>query len=222
MNDLELAAKKHLYRFGTTPFPSVTRITGLLDDQKSFRMAGAAAKIAGAGGNYRAEWKAKADRGTRVHGNIEQWLDGEDAEMLPSDAGFLDAAEKYLTDHPHEWLFMERMVVGNGYGGRLDAIGRDEKQRLALRDWKTGREYDEHVMQLAAYVFGKGLAIYDEEGNFCGAQTMPVIEVASCVYLHEDGTYDAPEHDRNELAEAYEAFRALLDVHTWLQGRKAA
>lgn len=219
--DLELALA-HKYKFNNGHVPGSTTITGLVDDQKSGRMAGAAAKITREGGNYRAEWKAKTDRGTRVHGYMERWIDNEDAHIVPGDAGFLDAGGKFFVDHPHEWMHVERIIVGDGYGGRMDAIGLDEHRRVVLRDWKTGREYDEHIMQLASYVFGLGFAMYDTDGMFCGLEPIPHIEVASCVYLNEDGTYTAPEHDRDELAEAYDAFCGLLGVYNWLKGRKAA
>lgn len=215
MSDLERAARKHEYCFGGVPLPSVTRITGLIDNGKAAAMAGAAAKITREGGNYRSEWKEKAERGTRIHGYIEMWLAGEDAAPEPGDEGFLDAAEKYLIDQPQEWHRVEPIVVGDGYGGRLDAM-----TLTAVRDWKSGAQYDEHIIQLAAYVNGLGLALYDPSGNFVGYEPMPDIKSAGCVYLREDGTYLPTEYSREELDEAFNVFCGLLDVYNWLKGRK--
>lgn len=221
-SDLELATQKHRYRFGGgDPFPSVTAITGLLDDGKSGKMSAAAAKITRESGDYRAEWKAKADRGTRVHKAIEAWLRGEDVEVEPGLGSYLDAAEKYLVENPHEWLHVEPIIVGNGWGGRLDAIGRMPDGRIAIRDWKSGRQYKEHALQVAAYAYGLGIARYDETGMYFGHGDMPTIDVAGCVYLTAEGTYTFTEYGPTELEDAYDAFRGLLNAHYWLKGRAA-
>lgn len=218
MTDLELAERKHKYKFGALTHPSVTTITGLLDaDSKSARMAGAAAKIAREGGNYRAEWKAKADRGTRVHGYIENWLRGQDADVLPGDEGYLNAAESYLADYPHERLYVERIVVGDGWGGRLDTCGLE-----LIEDWKTGSAYETHAIQQAAYAHGRGFAIYDSDGSFADLEPMPQVKAARCVYLHEDGSYDKADYPRSELIAAYAVFEGLLATYRWLKGREAA
>lgn len=217
--DLELAEQKHRYRFHGEDLPSVTQITGLIDDNKAARMAAAAVRITKEGGDYRKVWKDKADRGTRVHGNIERWLAGETAEVQGDDEGYLDAAEKFLTDRPHEWLFTERVVIGDGYGGRIDTIGKDlATNGRSLIDWKTGKPYDAHLMQLAAYVYANGFAVYDENGSVMDyLQEMPRLTAASCVYLNEGGTYEERRYWATDLHAAYDAFMGLLDVHRWLR-----
>lgn len=216
--DLELATVKHRYAFGGDPLPSVTTITGLLDSNgKSSRMAGAAVKLTKQGLNYRKEWNDKMYRGTRVHNSLDRWLRGLDAEVEPGDQGFMDAAEKYLIDHPLERPHVERIVVGDGWGGRLDTCGES-----LIEDWKTGSEREQHVIQMAAYANGRGFALYDGSGAFTGIEPMPYITDARCVYLQEDGSYHKVDYSHAELIAAYAAFEGLLAVHRWMKGREAA
>src|ERR1039458_4114571 len=98
------AALDHRYRWlDSTPLVNVTAISGCLDiDGKSSAFAGAAVKLTKAGLDHRAEWKAKSDRGTRIHAHMEAWLRGEDVEQADDEKGYLDALECLLLDHDPE------------------------------------------------------------------------------------------------------------------------
>ena len=212
-SDRELALLRHRYK---TPkgelAPSVTQITGMLDiDSKSGRMAGAAAKIALAGGNYRAEWKEKADRGTRIHNHCEHWLRGEPVDALPDEPAYLDGLKLFFEEKDPEPLAVEQVVLSDlGYGGRFDAILLFEGKQT-LVDVKTGRPYAlEHCLQLSAYRFADGMAVYNESGALERLDALPLIERSGCLYLSE-GEYRFVEYPADELA--FTIFQGLLDVH---------
>lgn len=194
-------------------WPSVTTILGTADHGKSGGMAGAAAKLTREGLDYRREWKAKAETGTRVHGYIEQWVKGETVDCPPGDAGFLDAAEAFVTAHDPQWVAVEQVVVWEqrggvgtderiGYGGRFDAIARlsnvegVEDGTPYLLDWKSGREYPtEHACQLAAYANAGGIVRYDTAGELLpGLQPLPQIDRLACVYFWNDGTFKLADY----------------------------
>lgn len=211
--DLELAAA-HKYRLLNGELAiSVTGVLKLLDDDgKSAKMAGAAAKLALEGLNYRQEWKAKADLGSRVHGHCEAWLRGEDAEVLPEEHGYIDALEKFFVDRTPQPVEIERVVLNDmGYGGRFDFIAKIGRQ-LWLIDLKTGRKYAlEHTCQLSAYRFADGMAIYDDAGALAAIEPMPPVQHAGCLYLSGDGTYELVEYPADELA--FDVFCDLLAIN---------
>jgi len=217
--DLELAeAHRYVWTPGGAPGVNVTTISGLMDDGKSSAFAGSAVKITKAGGDYRAEWREKGERGTRVHGYIEAWLRGEDVQAQVDEQGFLDAAEKFILDHAPEPIETEAILLGEGYGGRADLIAvltdGEWAGETVLLDWKTGASYPvEHTLQLAAYRFAAGIGVYDENGTLVDRRPVPAVDRCGCVYVREDGTYRLAWYPAD--VRAYRAFVCLLDAYTW-------
>lgn len=212
--DLDLAAR-HRYRLPSGEVAvNVTTISGLLDDGKSGAMAGAAVKLTKAGADYRAEWRAKADAGTRVHAVCEAWLTTGEAEVREEDAGYVDALEKFWTDHEPKKIECESVALSErGYGGRFDLVAALRDGRTLLIDLKTGKPYPvEHSLQLAAYRFCDGIGVY-EDGMLTGLRPMPAVDACACLYVHDDGTYDLVGHPADE--EAFERFCALLETYRW-------
>lgn len=214
-------ALRHKYRLPNGELAvSVTAISGLLDiDGKSSAFAGAAVKLTREGLNYREEWKAKGERGTRIHGHCEAFLRGEEIDQLDEDAGFVDALEKFMADHDPEVIHLEEIVLSDkGYGGRFDMIvsprtGPYAGQTL-LVDLKTGRKYPVEVsMQLAAYRYADGIARYDEDGALAGVEPLPSVDLCAGLYVAEDGNYDLTPYPADEMA--YATFCALLRAHKW-------
>ena len=198
--DLDLA-KKHRYivESGGAVMPGVTTICGVLDmGDKAGRMAGAAAKLTREGKDYRKEWNAKRDRGSRIHEHALAWSQNRDVEVLASDEGHMDALEKFHTDNSPLWIANE-IVVGNaefGYGGCLDAIAilqtGEHAGYTALLDWKGGSAYPlEHGLQLVAYSAAQ-VVLY-QDGMVAATQLLPDLDVLLDVYLTEDGTYSIAE-----------------------------
>lgn len=214
MSDLEQALTKHKYTLNGQPLINVTAISGLLDDGKSGAFAGAAVKLTKEGVNYREEWKSRAERGTRVHSHCESFLRREPIDCLESDMGYVDAVEKFMTDYDPILIELEEIALSElGYGGRFDMIVRLGDQTVLL-DLKTGSPYAvEHTLQLSAYRFADGIAMFDEDGNEAGLRPMPKIDRAGCLYVQGDGSYTLTYYPADESA--FAQFCALLHVHQW-------
>lgn len=225
--DLQLA-ERHRYRLVSGGIAiNVTAITGMLDlDGKSARMAGAAVKLTKEGKNHRDEWKARADRGTRVHNACERWLQGERASFEPEDKPYLDALELFFEQHAPEPIEIERVVLcelgnGVGYGGRFDFIA-DFDNKRSLVDIKTGRRYGlEHTLQLSAYRYADGLAVYDDSGSLAWLTNPPPVDRAGCLYLQpdEDEPYAFVEYPADEAA--WSTFADLVQARHDIERLKA-
>jgi hypothetical protein len=208
-------AEKHKYRLPSGEIAiNVTAISGLMDDGKSGAFAGAAMKLRDQGLNYREVWKAKADRGTRVHGHLESFLRGEDIDQADDEKGFVDALEKFILDYNTKVIAQEEIVLSNlGYGGRFDLIA-EINAETALIDLKTGSAYPaEHALQLSAYRFADGMASYDNDGNLTELRRMPPIDWCGCLYVKEDGTYNLDRYPAD--GDTFEVFCALLQAYKW-------
>lgn len=219
MNDRELAFEKHDYRLFGKSLVNVTAISGLLDDGKSGAFAGAAVKLTKDGKNYREEWKRSGERGTRIHGYCESYLRGESIACADEDAGYVDAVEKFLVEKDPITIELERVVLSeDGYGGRFDMVVALDGSPTLL-DLKSGRPYPaEHTLQLSAYRFAMGMAVYNDAGELAKLDGMPPIERAGCLYVHEDGTYDLRYYPADQ--EAFEIFLGLLDAYRWSRSNK--
>jgi hypothetical protein len=212
--DLELA-ESHKYRLPDGRIAvSVTAISGFLDDGKAAAFAGAAVNLARQGMNHREEWKAKAERGTRIHNHMEKWLKGVDIEALPDEEGYLDALELFMVEQDPIVIEQEAIALSlRGYGGRFDLLC-EIADKAWLLDLKTGHAYPvEHTLQLAGYRYADGLATYNPDGSLGDLKPMPEVDRAGCLYVHSDGSYDLVEYPADE--EAFSAFCNLLEVYNW-------
>ena len=217
--DLELALA-HKYRLPNgTKLTNVTAISGLMDMGKSNAFAGAAVKLTKQGINYREVWNEKGNRGTRVHGHCEKWLQGEDAEVADDEAGFVDGLQAFWEDHAPELIAAEEIVVSSrGYGGRFDMIvepmkGEYEGDRCLI-DLKTGKQYlVEHTLQLAAYRFADGMARFDDWGHLDHLMPLPEITRTFDLYVNEDGSYQLKEYPADP--DAFAQFCHLLAARNW-------
>jgi hypothetical protein len=214
LSDLELAARHKYKLLSGQVVASVTQISGSLDLGKSGAFAGAAVKLTKAGINYRTEWAARAERGTRIHGHMEAWLRGEAIEQLDEDAGYVDALEKFILEHDLEVLESEQVVLSSrGFGGRFDLIARIGSE-TALLDLKSGSAYPvEASLQLSAYRYADGIASYDEDGTLFDLRPVPTVDWCACVYVRGDGTYRVARYPADETA--FAAFCHLLDAFKW-------
>ena len=218
--DRELAEIDHKYKLLNGQIAiNVTAISGLMDDGKSGAMAGSAAKLTREGLNYRQEWNAKRDRGTRVHNVCELFLKGQDADVQASDSGFVDALEMFLRDKEPTVLELEQIALSEkGYGGRFDMIVRWGNDNWLL-DLKTGSEYAiEHTLQLSAYRYADGIAVYDENGALVDLRPLPKIDRCGCLYVREDGTYKVVEYPADE--QAFGIFNNLLTAYQWTRSEE--
>lgn len=135
-----------------------------------------------------------ADRGTRMHGCLERYFDGNTSDA-PVYCGTVEAS---LNAHFGEHVLWEseRSFAFNGYGGKVDlsadGIVVDFKSKEGNLDKVTS--YHEQIMQLAAYRVGLG---------------MPEARCAN-VYFNEQGDVKLIEHSAEDLSDAYDCFQYLL------------
>jgi hypothetical protein len=220
LSDREMAEKhKYVVAPGGQPAVNVTAISGLLDDGKSGAFAGAAVKLTKAGVNYRDEWKMRGERGTRVHAHCESFLRGEGVDQLDDEAGYLDGLDKFMVEHDPELVMQEQVALSHhGYGGRFDMIviprSGEYEGKTGLVDLKTGSPYPvEHTLQLSAYRFSDGTAVYDEAGALTEILPLPDIHFAACLYVRDDGTFSLTEYPADQ--EAFDQFLGLLATYRW-------
>ena len=220
MSDLEQAVVKHKYRLLSGDVAvNVTAISGLLDDGKSGAFAGAAVKLTKAGENYREVWKAKGERGSRVHGHCEAFLKGEDTEVRDDEHGFVNALEAFMDEYKPEVLELEQITLSaHGYGGRFDMIVRMGDENWLL-DLKTGSPYPiEHTLQLAAYRHSDGIAVYSGTGELASLRPLPAIDKAGCLHVREDGTFCIHQYPADEVA--FDHFCNLLKIYQWTRNEQ--
>jgi hypothetical protein len=105
--------------------------------------------------------KAAAERGTRIHGSIERYMQGLD--FIPEDVAFVSSAVAELdkiTENGTAGWSVEKSFYHNGYGGKVDLHSPDG----IVLDFKT-KEFEpgtdakkltwpEQAYQLAAYRMG--------------------------------------------------------------------
>jgi hypothetical protein len=248
LSDRDYAESKHQY---THPLlrrrvASVTSIVSAFDSgDKLGRGAMAAAKLERQGINYREEWNAKRDIGTRVHSYAHLWADGKTAEVPDEDGPWMDSFAAWCREVAPEWILTEAAGVGSticlgcagegcgvclgtgtlGFGGRFDAVGwwRDF---FYLGDLKTGKSYrPELTIQLAGYANFDGLIIYDEDGRAVDLAPMPHLDRWCGIYIHADSCemVECPDPAKacddwtieQMQAEAFQTFRSLLYVKEW-------
>jgi hypothetical protein len=214
-----LVDHKYVIEPSGSPAVSVTTICKAFDDGKSSAFAAAAVKLTRQGFNYREVWDEKADRGSRVHSHLESFLKDEEIDQLDDEAGHVDALDRWIEEVDPAMLVQEVVTLSSlGYGGRFDliaGIGKGEfAGKIGLIDLKTGRRSPfEHTLQLAAYRFSDGTAVYDEGGTLERIEPLPPIDFAACLYTHDDGTFDFVEYPADETAWAM--FLRLLDVYNF-------
>jgi PD-(D/E)XK nuclease superfamily len=165
---------------------------------------------------------AAKDKGTAIHGAIECALTGKD---------YSEIAKQFLNDFTQDIeLFVkpaveaclkfgkpianERVVVGDGYAGKLDTLcWKEELKTLTVVDFKTASkipkaQYDEHVMQLGCYA--AGLA---KNTEYDGAN----IETAN-IYISttNPGEVATLSNPSTEWSQAYEeGFKPLFAFWQW-------
>ena len=239
--------KTHQYYFnGQGPWPGVTSVTKVLDAPaltywKMNQVAQAA--IAGAerliedreAGKVDAAVKylttlstSAMDRGSRIHGSIEQILRREPVTIDPRDEAAVGGARAWLNakvrEHGLRPLEVEAFLLHEtlGYGGTCDLIAELDGE-VWLLDWKTGSSvatpdgavYRDHRLQLAAYANAEFIARVNDPERYA----LPAITRYGIVHVTEVGTRLYPA---DVTADDWIAFRACLRLYQWRQGGRAA
>ena len=183
----------HTYRIDGEVVPSVTHICRFLNyDVKSDR-----------------EWLVKeaADRGARVHAATAAMDWGEEPEVEPDIAGYVQAYRRFLKDYQPEWQGIEVSLGTDGCGGfpfagTIDRFGTVEGAATVL-DIKTGSRVNLPYVeaQLVAYS-----ALLWQNSIYSG----PVAR--RCLKLNKDGTYQYIETADDSRTGAFEFCANLHDM----------
>lgn len=180
------------------------------------------------------QWRAKADRGTKVHDIVEKLSRGESVDV-PSDLlGYVHAWQRFVKDYRVTPHYSECVVGGRtghatgpyGYGGRFDLLaGLDGPgaSGFILTDYKTGSERDlENALQAVGYKRAQFIT-FDERGSITGLAPLPEIDGCRTVYLHEDGTLAVKDpFAKIDEGDAWRAFSACNTLYATLKAINAS
>lgn len=191
--------------------PSVTTISGLLakpglNSWLQQQVLLAALTLPRAEGESEENWlqrvmsdarstgREAADRGTRLHGVLEDFYRGKNYDFPEFVTKVHTALESHFGAN-HIWE-AERSFAYGGYGGKVDLISTNIVVDFKSKEGDLSKvtPYHEQIMQLAAYRQGLGL---------------PTARCAN-VYFTESGDVRLIEHSEQDLADAWECFQYLL------------
>jgi hypothetical protein len=195
--------------------PSVTTIIGQLakpglDRWKSEQLLLAALTLPRYDNEAESDWlervmadsrstgKEAAERGTRMHGVLENFYRRKEIGILPF---YVIEVDRTITAHfgAQQWAAEASFASPQGYGGKIDLNGSnvviDFKSKVG--DISKTKPYFEQIMQLAAYRVGLG---------------MPTARCAN-VYFNEQGHVALIEHTSDQLDDAFSCFQCLLQYY---------
>jgi len=195
--------------------PSVTTIIGQLakpglDRWKSEQLLLAALTLPRHDAEAESEWlervmadsrstgKEAAERGTRMHGVLENFYRRKEIGILPF---YVIEVDRTITAHfgVQQWAAEASFAHPQGFGGKIDLNGSnvviDFKSKVG--DISKVKPYHEQIMQLAAYRVGLG---------------MPDARCAN-VYFNETGDVTLVEHTPDQLDDAFSCFQCLLQFY---------
>lgn len=150
------------------------------------------------------------DRGTEIHNGIETILSGGivSDDLLP----WVKPVTDCLTEEFDEVLCVERILVGDGYAGRTDAILVQNGVAWVL-DFKTTKKlaskaWDDHVCQLSAYA-----------DAYCQQDSVdPRLVRTANIYIStvEQGEFLVAPHDPEWWNVYSNAFHPLVKYWQWM------
>jgi len=191
--------------------PSVTTITGLLakpglNNWLQQQVLLAALTLPRAEGESEENWlqrvmsdakstgREAADRGTRLHGVLEEYYQGKNL-VFPDFVHNVNTALESHFGTNHVWE-AERSFAFGGYGGKVDLISANIVVDFKSKEGDLSKIpiYETMTMQLAAYRVGLH---------------MPNARCAN-VFFTESGEVKVVEHDEEVLEKAWKMFSAIF------------
>lgn len=146
----------------------------------------------------RSAGREAADRGTQMHGVLENFYRRKEAGIFPS---YVIEVDRTITAHfgVQQWAAEASFAHPSGFGGKIDLNGAnvvlDFKSKVG--DVSKIKPYHDQLMQLAAYRVGLG---------------MPNARCAN-VYFNERGDVNLIEHSPDDLDDAFSCFQCLLQFY---------
>ena len=155
------------------------------------------------------ESNAARDRGTEMHAALEMMFEGRTAEVDQDMIPWVQPAYKAIVARGPT-ISTERVVVGNGYAGKVDLI-QSGLDSVWLWDWKTTKKvpdkaWSEHRLQLSAYAKA-----------YADTSISPVNVGNVYISTVEQGKFSICEHD--VWPQTYEfGFAPLVEHWCWTTG----
>jgi CRISPR/Cas system-associated exonuclease Cas4 (RecB family) len=148
------------------------------------------------------------DLGSQIHSAIEKVLSGEADLDFVELAGYIAPAVAAVRDFGRVPA-TEKILVGEGYAGRVDAIVEND-QFVTVVDFKTTKtlpkqSYNEHKLQLAAYAMALGNT-GDKIIQTCNIYISTTNPGEIAVFKHSDDWSDTYQ----------KGFKPLMSVWSWL------
>ena len=156
---------------------------------------------------------AAANRGTEVHGYAERLVKGEEVEVPPELAGYVDAYVQFLDEWSPRPVLVEATVANLrwGYAGQLDLVADLPSGERALLDLKTSRGvYPDMAVQVGAY---RHAEIYLDDTGAEQPMADLGITASYIVHVRADGYQVIPVDSGEDTS--YKTFLHLL----WLSRR---
>lgn len=142
----------------------------------------------------RSTGKDAAERGTKMHGELEAYYQGQQRNYAPYVKPVVDAVREHFGNET--WIAEKSFAHESGFGGKVDLASEnvviDFKSKAGSLEKVTA--YHEHAMQLAAYRVGL---------------KTPNARCAN-VFFNEEGDVKVIEHSAEDLDDAYHCFALLL------------
>lgn len=209
-------AKKPYRLKDGTPVPGVTTILSCVNKPALLAWAH---KMGMEGKDYRKVSGNAADIGSIAHFMVETFLKNQTpdlSEFPPADVSKAESSFiKFLEFWDKEKLKLEHSEIeiiseGDGYGGKIDIIARDEKGRLCLIDIKTSKAIyqTEYFAQVAAYA---NLWNHSEAQNQFGAQEL--ITRHLIVRIGKTEAMDLEIQEKTDLTKYWKLFYAALQLY---------
>jgi len=153
------------------------------------------------------EGEVLADQGTAIHEALEGITSSRGAPVKYR--AHCDSLLSYLDEQGFTVEATEAMLYHPTlyYGGTADLVVSSESGTLEILDYKTGKIYDEHALQLAGYA--KALE----------ATSMRKVVGARALQINPE-TGDITEHKVRDLEQAFEAFTGAVHLDKWLQDKE--
>ena len=212
--------KKGYYNAAGKRLPGVTTIIGARKNNVEGLLHWAH-RLGTEGVDFKEARKKAANSGTLVHEMVEKYIDGDPIITLEKAlahnyteeqyeqalVGFA-AAKKWLSQTKIEITEQETPLVCEEFqfGGAFDAVGRLPDafvHEFVMLDWKTGKLYPDHIIQVAAY---KHLWEKANPGS-------EITEIHLCHFGKEFGEFGHSCFPQKVIDIGWEAFTHLLAMY---------
>ena len=146
----------------------------------------------------RSAGRAAADRGTQMHGVLENFYRRKEVGIYPS---YVIEVDRAITEHfgTQQWAAEASFAHPLGFGGKIDLNGSEVVCDFKSKEGSLDKVsvYHEHLMQLASYRMGLGM------------------REARCanVFFNEQGDVKIIEHKPDDLNDAWGCFLHLLSFY---------